>query len=87
MNYQLTENTLTYATPGYAQLVFLDTFGQDESYISEITNILWNYNPHVKVYNIANNSISSGVARDIYVCEKYMKESQAFLRSKHAVLY
>ena len=67
--------------------MFIDTYGQDEEYLSDITAIVWNYTPDSKVYSIENNSITSGVARDIYGCDKYMKESQIFLRSKYLALY
>ena len=73
MNYELTENTLAYSTSGYSQFVFLDTYGENEQYLSEITNIIWGYTPESKVYSIENNSVNSGIARDIFSGDKYMK--------------
>ena len=39
------------------------------------------------MYSVVNNSLSNVLARDVYSCNKYMSESEVFLRNKHAVLY
>lgn len=78
---------LAYATPGYSQSVILDTFMEEEQMVSHIRNVLWRYSSTSKIYRIVNNSIMTGVAKDILTNDKFTSEIEAFNRQKYAIFY
>lgn len=55
--------------------------------ISHVRNVLWRYSSTSKIYRIVNNSIMTGVAKDVLTNDKYTSEIEAFNRQKYAIFY
>ena len=59
-NYELTENVLTFAFPGYSQHIIVDTYGEEERETSAVMKILWNLTRFGKVCRATNSMLTTG---------------------------
>ena len=81
------DNALTYAVPGYAQSIVLDSRGEPEAQISAIHRILWAFNREAKITRSSNSTLSTGQVNDLLEDNLYNSEYHRFLRSKYGSLY
>ena len=86
-NQELTENVLTFALPGFAQAIVLDTRGEKEGKISHIEHILWHFNKETRVNRASNSMLSTGQVNDILKADLYESDYHRFLRNKYGAFY
>ena len=84
---ELTENALTFAVPGWAQTVVLDSQGEPEVLLGSITKILRSFARDSRITRASNNVLSTGQCADILQDNSFSSEYQKFLRNKYGVLY
>ena len=65
-NFNLTENVLTFAFPGYSQHVVVDTYGEDEAETNLVMKVVWGINSEAKVYRTTNAMMTTGQCKDIF---------------------
>ena len=81
------DNALTFAVPGFAQSIVLDSRGEHEAEISAIHRILWAFNREAKITRSSNSTLSTGQVGDLLNDNLYNSEYHRFLRSKYGSLY
>jgi hypothetical protein len=86
-NGALADNALTFAVPGFAQSVVLDSRGEPEGQIGVIHRILWAFNREAKITRSSNSTLSTGQVSDLLGDNLYNSEYHRFLRSKYGSLY
>ena len=86
-NQALTENVLTFALPGHAQAIVLDTRGEKEAQISAVEHILWHLNKETRVNRASNSMLSTGQVNDILKGNLFESEYHRFLRNKYGAFY
>lgn len=84
---ELTENALTFAVPGWAQTVVLDSQGEPEASLSSITKILRSFARDSRITRASNSVLSTGQCADILQDSSFNSEYQKFLRNKYGALY